>query len=356
MTQVALDPRPGAAPIPVAAAHAKTRSAYVASRAFDWAFILGAPLFGFVLAALLGFTHAGERRFWFQGERTSYVELALGALVNAHLVAVVFRSHANAGIFRRHPIRFVVVPALVLGLIVASDVVMLITTVVVIFWDVYHSSLQTFGFARIYDRRAGNDPRAGRRLDYLLNLLLYAGPIVAGASMMAHFGHLSDLDELGLGSFSAVPIFLERNQPRVAAILIAGGVAFLGYYVSAYARLARNGYRVAWPKVWLLGSTGLCSIVAWGLDPWGLAFFITNFFHAVQYLALVWWSEGDRLARMTRLKRIGPVAFLAIVMVYGAWAEIVTVDARWSWAIVQTVALMHFWYDGFVWSVSKRDV
>ena len=53
---------------------------------------------------------------------------------------------------------------------------------------------------------------------------------------------------------------------------------------------------------------------------------------------------------------MGPVAFVAIVLLYGAWAEIVTVDARWSWAIVQTVALMHFWYDGFVWSVSKRDV
>jgi hypothetical protein len=48
-------------------------------------------------------------------------------------------------------------------------------SVLATFWDVYHSALQTFGFARIYDRKAGNDPMVGRRLDWHLNQLLYAG-------------------------------------------------------------------------------------------------------------------------------------------------------------------------------------
>lgn len=88
----------------------------------------------------------------------------------------------------------------------------------------------------------------------------------------------------------------------------------------------------------------------------GLAFFVMNFFHAVQYLALVGWAEGGRMKRRARLGGATPFVLLAAVLGYGAWAYLATPDRRWSWAIAQTVALMHFWYDGFVWSVRKRDV
>jgi hypothetical protein len=38
----------------------------------------------------------------------------------------------------------------------------------------------------------------------------------------------------------------------------------------------------------LLFLTGVCSIYAWGFNPFGLAFFIMNVFHAWQYFALIW--------------------------------------------------------------------
>ena len=63
---------------------------------------------------------------------------------------------------------------------------MVIGSVLATFWDVYHSSLQTFGLGRLYDKIAGNDPRVGRRLDIALNLYIYAGPIAAGATLMDH--------------------------------------------------------------------------------------------------------------------------------------------------------------------------
>jgi hypothetical protein len=31
-------------------------------------------------------------------------------------------------------------------------------------------------------------------------------------------------------------------------------------------------------------------------------------------------------------------------------------DARHLWAITIVVSLMHFWYDGFVWSVRRREI
>ncbi|MFO0617146.1 MAG: hypothetical protein U0414_31405 [Polyangiaceae bacterium] len=331
-------------------------SGYIVSRAYDGVFFLGAPLIGVLVAVVLGATRASERVFWMNGGRTGYVELAIGVLIQAHLGAVLLRSHANAAVRRRHPIRFLVVPPVLFGAMVASETVTVVATVVAAFWDVYHSALQTFGFARIYDRRAGNDALVGRRLDLGLNLVLYVGPILAGAALLAHAHELDALEDVGIGFLSVVPVALERAHGKIAAVVVAASAAFIVVYVVAYARLARRGYRVAWPKVWLLASTGLCSIVAWGFDPWGLAFFIMNFFHAVQYLALVWWSERSRLERWTRGRVTGVVVFSMALVAYGVWASLATPDARWSWAAAQTIALMHFWYDGFVWSVRRRDV
>ena len=58
--------------------------------------------------------------------------------------------------------------------------------VLAVWWDVYHSSLQTFGFGRIYDAKVKNNPTTGRRLDYWMNLFLYLGPVLAGAHFADH--------------------------------------------------------------------------------------------------------------------------------------------------------------------------
>jgi hypothetical protein len=31
-------------------------------------------------------------------------------------------------------------------------------------------------------------------------------------------------------------------------------------------------------------------------------------------------------------------------------------NLQWLWAATIVVSIMHFWYDGFIWSVSKRQV
>lgn len=91
---------------------------------------------------------------------------------------------------------------------------------------------------------------------------------MAGASLLAHAHELDALEDVGIGFLSSVPTALDGVRGRIAAVVVAGAVAFLVYYVAAYVRLARRGHRVAWPKVVLLATTGLCSIVAWGFDPW----------------------------------------------------------------------------------------
>jgi hypothetical protein len=235
-------------------------------------------------------------------------------------------------------------------------------SVLATFWDVYHSGLQTFGLGRIYDAKAKNDPKQARRLDVVLNHLLYAGPIVGGATMMAHFEDLHEFDELGTAFFGTVPAFMQSNQRFFAWGLLLFGGLFLVYYVFTYARLIQKGRVLSVPKVVLLASTGFCSIYTWGFNTWGEAFFIMNFFHALQYFAIVWWQEKRRLGELFRTNRLPlgkPFTFAAFMMVglsYGVLIEGTPTDVPFIYAASLVVSIMHFWYDGFVWSVQKQQV
>jgi hypothetical protein len=344
------------------AATGAQRSPYIVGRGYDWAFFLAPPVIALALGGLISGSRFSVHHFRFWGHPVTAATLAVGALTHAHLAAVFFRSHLNPGIFRRYPLRFIAAPILLFAAMMASVAVMLVVTVLVVFWDVYHSGLQTFGLARIYDRNHGNDARAGRRLDYWLNHLLYAGPILGGAAMLAHVEKLELVDEIGWSRIAAIPPFLAFHQRDLTRAVIAVGTIFLGVYVFGYARLRRLGYRISPLKVYLLASTGLCSLYTWGWNAFGEAFFIMNFFHAVQYLGLVWWAEGDNLRRALRApaSRSGAVltglVFLGALAAYGLFAEVQEPDIRSLWCITQVVALMHFWYDGFIWSVTRKQV
>jgi hypothetical protein len=329
---------------------------------YDWVFFLLPPLGALALGALISGTWFSTRKVWLWDHRTTLASLWIGTLTHAHLAAVFFRSHANPAIFKLHRVRFLVVPPLLYAAMMYSVAVLISVTVLVVYWDVYHSGLQTFGFARIYDRNRGNDPAIGRRLDLWLNHLLYAGPILGGAVMLAHVEKLEMFEELGWTTLATIPEWMAAHQHRLTLLLLTLGTLFLGVYVLSYIRLYRQGYRVSFLKVYLLATTGLCSIITWGFNAFGEAFFIMNFFHAVQYLGLVWWSEGKHMQRRLRVeyrpwgKLVAIGAFLGLVLVYGFFAELVEPSARSLWCATQVVAVMHFWYDGFIWSVSRKQV
>jgi hypothetical protein len=249
----------------------------------------------------------------------NWLEIGLSIFIMSHLFIVIFCSHGNGAIFRLHPFRFTAVPLLVLVVMGFSTWALVIGSVIATFWDVYHSSLQTFGLGRIYDKLAGNDPTVGRRLDITLNFYIYAGPIAAG-------------------------------------------VPFLVYYILAYWRLARAGHRISYQKVLLLFLTGVCSIYAWGFNPFGMAFFIMNVFHAWQYFALIWWSERKTLTRLVGREgraRAGAAALTLLLgtgLAYGLVAGLYSGDNSWIVSAFLVVSLMHFWYDGFIWSARRNQI
>ncbi len=299
------------------------------------------------------------------GNETTLTGLGIGALTHAHLAAVFIRSHGNRQVLRLHPVRFWVVPVVLWVAIVASAWIAVAASVVATFWDVWHSGAQTFGFARIYDRNAGRPPTDGRTLDFWLNQLLYAGPILAGVSLMDHAVVLGDFEEFDdplSKLLSVVPIEAEGHASTLTWVVLVSGTTFVAFYVFRTLRAARLGRGPSKLSVFLVASTGLCSIYTWGLNSWGEAFFIMNFFHAVQYLGLVWAVERRNMTRSLRLEGRpwgGPVLlvlYLGTLLGYGVWVELLDADITWLWALTMVVSLMHFWYDAFIWSVRKNQI
>ncbi|CAM4047901.1 hypothetical protein [Corallococcus soli] len=346
---------PGRAPL-VEVPPAPSRSPYIVGPAFDWAFFLLPPLLALGLGIALSGTALSDAPVRFFGQEKTWAGLMVGSLIHAHLVAVFFRSHGNPAIFQRFPLRFVLVPVLAWAAIRGSAVVAVAATVLATFWDVWHSGAQTFGLARIYDRNRGHPPEMGRRLDFWLNQLLYAGPILAGATMWDHFQGFESFNAVGMPWLASVPARMTATHRAWTWGVLTVGGAFLVVYVAASVRQLLRGHRLSLHKVFLLVTTGGCSIYTWGFNSWGEAFFIMNLLHAVQYLALVWATEGARLQARLRQRGLGLALFLGTVLAYGVGAELLDPDLDSLWAGTLVVSLMHFWYDGFIWSVTRKQI
>ena len=133
-------------------------------------------------------------------------------------------------------------------------------------------------------------------------------------------------------------------------------------YIYAQWKLRERGHAVSPLKVYLLASTGLCSIYTWGFNSWGEAFLIMNLFHALQYFGIVWSSEKKNMMRLFRTEGLSfgkPLTlglFVGLALAYGYWVEALDTDWASLWAITLVVSIMHFWYDGFIWSVRKHQV
>jgi hypothetical protein len=326
---------------------------------YDWAFFLAPPMVSLLVGIWIAGNPITTDSWSFGNEHDTLTGFFIGAVIHAHLVAVAFRSHGNPDIRARYPIRFFVVPVVIWLAIVGSPWIAVLSTVVATFWDVWHSGAQTFGFARIYERNHGTPPELGRRMDFWLNQLMYAGPILAGATLMDHFETFDSFADVGDALFASVPARVAGIHRWLTLAVLVLGTAFLTAYVLVYRRLARQGWRPSWPKVWLLASTGFVSIYTWGFNSWGEAFLIMNLFHGVQYVALVWAMEGKRFSGQMRLARHPRLAlglFLGSITAYGIGVQALSSDRTYLWAATMVVSLMHFWYDAFVWSVRRRDV
>ena len=335
----------------------------------DSIFIIGAPLLSLICGAII---YSIPKQYFDIQIRSQTVDsrlFFLQSFINAHLFLVYFRSHANVSIFKLHRWSFTVVPGLVFLLGGISPAILGLMGLVGVWWDVYHSSLQTFGFGRIYDSKMKNAANAGRSLDFWMNLLVYTGPILGGATFFNHLQNsVMSLGFLSIDSqmlddllVNRTPFFLMENQIYLTLAILIFGVGFVVYYLAAYYRLSQQGYRVSWQKVWLMSITSGVSIYCWGFHSFIDAFWVMNVFHALQYFAIVSFVEKKNLANLFHVSNYQRSGLLVVIwltsfgFLYGVWSAFFA-EGDWWKSVTLTTSLMHFWYDGFIWSVSKKQV
>ncbi|HME72194.1 MAG TPA: hypothetical protein VKM54_20340 [Myxococcota bacterium] len=286
---------------------------FIANPVYDAVFFMFSPLLGlglaFVVARPVGPHGQVAMLYWGGPVWTVWTY--------AHLCAVVFRSHLNPAIFSRHRGRFIAVPLVLYAGMLSSMWVFTIGLVLAVYWDVYHTSAQNFGFCRIYDAKQGNAPEQGRDLDFWLNHVIYIGPILGGLNLVPHLMALNRFKRVGVDQVTFITSIL-RFLPLITLVVVVGGLTFIGFYLYSYWRLSQQGYRVSPQKICLLVSTAAASILAWGFLPPVRAFFVANFPCASVLRDRVVdrkdehppgvWARADRLrpaARPARLRDLG---------------------------------------------------
>ena len=340
---------------------------YIKSARYDWFWIILSPIwaiaFGYVMSQ--GLFQATATFFDTTGTAAFFFYMAL---TQAHLFITVFRTHVNNQVFETYFWRFTLVPLVVWFAAVSSNWLFAFLFVLMTFWDVYHSSLQVFGIGRIYDRKAGNDPNVGRIHDYLICVLMYAGPILSGGLMIDHlnaFGEFNNVNQLQiLGAvllpemFTSLPASVSAHQSTMRLILFGiTGVICILYCIELW-RLRRKGYRMPLPKIVFFIGTAITCVFAWGYNSFGMGYLIANVFHAVQYFALVWVMEQNSVQRIFGAGRskvgqgVRLSLYIAVPLTLGFFS--LCFDSVFAKATLMTCALMHFWWDGFVWSVRSE--
>ena len=340
-------------------------SGYMVSPLYDSIFFIGSPLIALAIGLGLGyiwFPALLNPKYAIKGGE-DWIILFIAVWTYSHLCAVVFRSHVNQKIYAQFRYRFTVVPIVLFICFLISDKMLVTGFVVTVYWDIYHTSMQNFGFCRIYDAKLGNPPDKGRGLDMMINHFLYIGPIFAGASFVTTLKFVERFATVGWYEPIHAANILILMQPHLQTLVTATGAVLLVYYIHRYLQSRAEGYRFSPQKLCLLISVGITSVWAWVfLSPF-LAFFVVNFFHALQYFAIVWAKEKKNIRQVVRIpdKANGSaltfVLYVAVLIAAGlAYNFESRLNIRWTGAFFMVVALMHFWYDSFIWSVRKKEV
>ncbi len=292
-----------------------------------------------------------------------YLFVAAFGAMGHHLPGMI-RAYGDRALFERFKWRFILAPLFLLAVCTAFfwwDLKGIL--LVVFFWGVWHGLMQTYGFCRIYDAKAGTFDALTRRLDFAMCVIWFATAVA-----LSRYRLSDTLDTYYMcGGPFIPPSFIQHGQQLILFAAITVSVLFLLHF----GRLWIIGKRPNPVKLALL----VTSIAFW----WycnnlvanilvGIALF--EVFHGVQYLSLVWIYNRNRVEKDTNIggfmrfifRRSGSLIglYVGLVFAYGsvsyfnAHLGMETVK-RILTGVVTASTLLHFYYDGFIWKVRERS-
>jgi len=292
-----------------------------------------------------------------------YLFVAAFGAMGHHLPGMI-RAYGDRALFQRFRWRFIFAPIFLVVVCAAFSVWDLKGIVLVAFiWGVWHGMMQTYGFCRIYDAKVGSFAEATRRLDFALCGIWFATAVLLSPQRMTDT--LETYYSAG-GPFIP-PALLRAGQQGLLALALLVSAVFLANFIWMWS----SGKRPSPVKLVLLVTSisfwWYCNnIVASVLV--GVALF--EVFHDVQYLSLVWIYNRKRVESDKSIggfmrfvfRRSGALVglYIGLIFAYGAlgyYKSSIGIDAvkRILTGVVTASALLHFYYDGFIWKVREKS-
>lgn len=347
--------RPAPAPRREAPADGARRAPWILNSRKDLALFIATPLLLVPLFAL-----ARER--W-GAEDISIFVAAFGAM--GHHVPGMIRAYGDRALFDRFRTRFLLAPVFLAAACIGFYWMDLKgITLIVLAWGIWHGMMQTYGFSRIYDAKMQLFTAWTSRLDFALCAAWFAAAVLLSPSRMgdileAYYG--SGGLRIPSGLLDAV-----RSGALLAAISIT--VLFLANVVRSAARrqpvnLVKFALLGGSIGFWWYCNNHVASILV------GIALF--EVFHDIQYLSLVWTYNRSRVEKDRSIgglmrfvfRNSGALAglYVGIVLAYGFIGFFSSglpagAAARILTGLVAASALLHFYYDGFIWKVRDAAI
>ena len=281
-----------------------------------------------------------------------------------HHLPGMIRAYGDRALFDRFKIRFVVAPLAILAVCVWSSLYNIqAVQLVAMAWGIWHGMMQTYGFCRIYDAKASARAAARARVDLALCFAWFSAAVLLSPMRFRSF--------LDLYYESGGPVVASAAVAAIrTAVVVALGVVTIVFLWRQWSDW-RAGRGASPVKITLLVS----SIAFWwycnnGVQNILVGIALFEVFHDVQYLAIVWIYNRTRVERDESIKgfmrfvfrRSGSLigVYVGLVFAYGAiglaTSGVTAESIRYALiGLVTASALLHFYYDGFIWKVREAQ-
>jgi tetratricopeptide (TPR) repeat protein len=332
---------------------ASARKLWIISPLWDTLFLIGTPLVLIPTVITLG-------------RQLSSLDLSLLVVLFAtgHQLPTFLRTYADRDLWNRYRVRLILLPLLLLvTLTFYTRMGWAGIGLILLLWSPWHGAMQLYGFMRIYDAKRGQVSSLAARLDWLLCTFGFLTILLWSHNYTYNVG--TEVFSCGLPIPPAAWFLSARLAITAAAALIA-----LAYLVHG-AWLLGQGQPVSPLKLVLLLTSLATYYFAFDLSPdpvVGIAAW--EIFHDIQYFAIVWaynrrlvetGQSGTRVLKFLFRPRLALIGIYAgLLFGYGVLdlgtsflpQDLLGVAAR-NVFLIST--LLHFYYDGFIWKVRRRD-
>src|SRR5437764_12143744 len=287
---------------------------------------------------------------------------AFGAM--GHHLPGMIRAYGDRALFARFKTRFVVAPiALLLVCVWASVYNIQAIQLVALAWGIWDGLMQTYGFCRIYDAKASAKAAARARMDLALCFSWFLAAVLLSPMRFR----------------SALDLFYESGGPVIPPALVVDARYLILFALAVVTVLFLWRQAKDWREAGILSPIKLTllasSIAFWwycnnGVQNILVSIALFEVFHDVQYLAIVWIYNRARVERDESIhgfmrfvfRRSGSLigVYVGLVLAYGSIGFTtlgVSIEAikHVLIGIVTASALLHFYYDGFIWKVRETQ-